>query len=278
MNKQKTWFITGASSGFGKELAQLALGRGDKVIATFRKQEQLEAFLQIDPENASAYLLDVSDIENVNTVVKEVISKYERIDVIVNSAGYGFVGVVEETSIEDAQKVMNTNFYGTLAVTKAFLPFLRKQRAGHILQISSSAGFVGVPSVGIYAASKFAVEGFTESLAAEMKEFGVKVTIVEPGAFRTEFMKGIGAAENAVEEYSSSVVNMKSLFESSHGHQDGDPVKGAAAIINMVESTDPPLRLVLGQDSFDIIQQKLVQVKEELDLWSHLSLGTKVEQ
>ena len=277
MKTRRTWFITGASSGFGKELASLALSTGDQVIATFRKEEQRNAFLNENPKNAYAYILDVSNVDQITSVVNEVTSRFERIDVVVNSAGYGFVGVIEETSIQDAYDVMNINFYGTLAVTKAFLPLLRKQQSGHIIQISSSAGFVGVPSVGIYAASKFAVEGFTESLAAEMKPFGVSVTIVEPGAFRTEFMKGIGSASHPVTEYTASVANMKSLFESSHGNQDGDPVKGAAAIISIVNSTNPPLRLVLGQDSFDNIQKKLVQVKEELDQWSHLSLSTKVD-
>jgi len=277
MNKQKTWFITGASSGFGKELAQLALENGDRVIATFRKEEQLQSFLSKYPENAYGHLLDVSDFRQVTAVTDKVSSEFERIDVVVNSAGYGFVGVIEETSLEEAQEVMNTNFYGTLAITKAFLPLLRKQKSGHIIQISSSAGFAAVPSVGIYAASKFAVEGFTEALAAEMKQFGVKVTIVEPGAFRTEFMKGIGAAASPVQEYEASVVTMKSSFESFHGQQDGDPVKGAAAIIEIVESNNPPLRLVLGKDSFDLIHQKLAQVKEELELWTHLSLGTKVD-
>jgi short-subunit dehydrogenase len=277
MKIQRTWFITGVSSGFGKEVALMALNKGDQVIATFRKEDQLNSFLTENPKNAYAYLLDVSNFDQVTSVANEVISQFERIDVVVNSAGYGFVGVVEETSIQDAHDVMNINFYGTLAVTKAFLPFLRKQGSGHIIQISSSAGFVGVPSVGIYAASKFAVEGFTEALAAEMKPFGVSVTIVEPGAFRTEFMKGIGAAAHSVTEYTASVANMRSLFESTHGKQEGDPVKGAAAIIEIVEGKNPPLRLVLGQDSFDIIQQKLVQVKEELDQWSHLSLSTKVD-
>lgn len=277
MKTRRTWFITGASSGFGKELASLALSTGDQVIATFRKEEQRNAFLNENPNNAYAYILDVSNVRQITSVADEVTSRFEHIDVVVNSAGYGFVGVIEETSIQDAYDVMNINFYGTLAVTKAFLPLLRKQESGHIIQISSSAGFVGVPSVGIYAASKFAVEGFTESLAAEMKPFGVSVTIVEPGAFRTEFMKGIGSASPPVTEYTASVANMKSLFESSHGNQDGDPAKGAAAIISIVNSTNPPLRLVLGQDSFDIIQKKLVQVKEELDQWSQLSLSTKVD-
>jgi short-subunit dehydrogenase len=277
MKIQRTWFITGVSSGFGKEVALMALKRGDQVIATFRKEDQLNSFLKENPKNAYAYLMDVSNFDQVISVANEVISQFERIDVVVNSAGYGFVGVVEETSIQDANDVMNINFYGTLAVTKAFLPFMRKQGSGHIIQISSSAGFVGVPSVGIYAASKFAVEGFTEALALEMKPFGVNVTIVEPGAFRTEFMKGIGAAAHPVIEYTASVANMRSLFESTHGNQDGDPAKGAAAILEIVESKNPPLRLVLGQDSFDIIQQKLVQVKEELDKWSHLSLSTKVD-
>jgi short-subunit dehydrogenase len=277
MKIQRTWFITGVSSGFGKEVALMALNKGDQVIATFRKEDQLNSFLTENPKNAYAYLLDVSNFDQVTSVANEVISQFERIDVVVNSAGYGFVGVVEETSIQDAHDVMNINFYGTLAVTKAFLSFMRKQGSGHIIQISSSAGFVGVPSVGIYAASKFAVEGFTEALAPEMKPFGVNVTIVEPGAFRTEFMKGIGAAANPVIEYTASVANMRSLFESTHGNQDGDPAKGAAAILEIVESENPPLRLVLGQDSFDIIQQKLVQVKEELDQWSHLSLSTKID-
>ena len=277
MKIQRTWFITGASSGFGKELASMALSMGDQVIATFRKEDQIKAFLNENPKNAHAYILDVSNVDQITSVADKVISQFERIDVIVNSAGYGFVGVIEETSIQDAYDVMNINFYGTLAVTKAFLPLLRKQESGHVIQISSSAGFVGVPSVGIYAASKFAVEGFTEALAAEMKPFGVSVTIVEPGAFRTEFMKGIGAAAHPVIEYAASVANMKSLFESSHGNQDGDPAKGAAAIVAIVNSKNPPLRLVLGKDSFDIIQKKLVQVKEDLDQWSHLSLGTNVD-
>ena len=277
MKIQRTWFITGASSGFGKELAVMALKNGDKVIGTFRKAEQLQNFLKQHPDNAYGYLLDVSNVAQVTQIANTVINDFDRIDVVVNSAGYGFVGVIEETSLAETQQVMNTNFYGTLAVTKAFLPFLRKQGSGHILQISSSAGFTAVPSVGIYAASKFAVEGFTEALAEEMKDFGVKVTIVEPGAFRTEFMKGIGAAETPVKEYAASVVNMKSLFESSHGNQDGDPAKAAAAIIEIVESDHPPLRLVLGEDSFNSINKKLSQVKAELDQWSHLSLGTKAE-
>ena len=186
----RVWFITGCSSGFGRAVAEAALARGDRVIGTLRRPDQCEEFERLAPGRAFAEQLDVRDAARIDVVAKSAIERFGRIDVLFNNAGYGLLGAVEETSLEEARAILETNFLGTYLVTRALLPQLRSQGAGHILNMSSGAGIGAVPGLALYSASKFAVEGFSEALAQEIAAFGLRVTIIEPGAFNTGFPSG----------------------------------------------------------------------------------------
>jgi NAD(P)-dependent dehydrogenase (short-subunit alcohol dehydrogenase family) len=234
----KTWFITGGSSGFGKELINAIHSKGDRVAATFRKPEQAGAFTQQHGEKSLGVVMDVTNEAQIYSGVQQAIQKFGHIDVVVNNAGYGTIGALEAFSMDEIRAQMETNFFGAVAVTKAFLPLMREQGSGHIVQISSQAGFRAMAGFGLYNASKFALEGFSEALAQEVAPFGIKITIVEPGPFRTEFLAGsMKAAQQPIEAYQQTpVAAMYKYVEQQNGKQEGDPVKAAQAIIDYVYS------------------------------------------
>ena len=272
----RRWLITGASSGFGLELARTALARGDTVVGTLRQRAQADSFEKLAPGRSHAVVLDVTRADDIVPAVQLAVQKAGGIDVLVNNAGYGLFGAVEETSDAEARHVMETNFFGALAVTRALLPHLREQRSGHIFNISSVAGVVGFPGCGLYAASKFALEGATEALAGELAPFGVRVTIVEPGGFRTNFAGGsMRQVEKVLQAYADTPADKVRKSVGRHnGQQPGDPAKAALAIIAALEAPQAPLRLALGADAVAMVRGKHEGTLRLLAEWEPVSAAT----
>ena len=262
----KVWLITGVSSGFGKELARIVMEKGDHVVGTFRKQEPATEFTEQSSGKGLGIVMDVTKEEQVKAGVQQAIEQYKKIDVLVNNAGHGTVGAIEEFSMEEIRAQMETNFFGAMAVTKELLPLLRRQGSGHIVQISSVAGFRATAGFGLYNASKFALEGFSEALAQEVAPFGINVTIVEPGPFRTEFLgTSMKPAQQKIDAYQESIVGQTFQYaERMNGKQEGDPVKAAQAIVDYVYSNNKALRLPLGRIPVQSIRAKLAQVEDDL--------------
>ncbi len=268
----KVWFITGCSRGLGKALAQAVVARGDSLVATARRLETLEDLVALAPERVRAYALDVTDERQVNSVLSQVGG---RLDVVVNNAGYGLAGAVEEVSDAEARAQLETNLFGALNVTRAVLPVLRAQGSGHILQISSMAGFVATPGLGIYNASKYALEGFSEALALEVAPLGIRVTIVEPGPFRTDWAgHSLVTPARSLPTYNTTAHQTIATLNGYSGKQPGDPAKAAQAMIQVVESASPPLRLPLGEVALNRIRAKLTAMTQELATWEDLIRDT----
>jgi len=272
--KNKTWFITGISSGLGKALAEAVIAHGDFVIGTFRKKEQVDEFNQKNSGKALAIQLDITNREQVENAVSEINKNVGRLDVLVNNAGFGFAGAIEEASKKEIREVFEANFFGTMNLTTAILPVFRKQKSGHIFQISSHSGFTSFPGFGIYSASKFALEGASEAMAKELAPLGIKTTIVEPGPFRTGFAgSSFREAENHISDYDETAGAFRKKIKSVDGKQEGDPAKAAQAIIKVHESETPPMRLVLGKIATLTIAAKLESVKNDLEAWREVAEG-----
>ncbi len=264
--EKRIWFITGISSGLGKSLANAVIESGDFVIGTFRKQEQVDTFIEQNKGTADAFLLDITNHQRVAQVIQQIKNKYTRIDILVNNAGIGFAGAVEETSIEETRKVFEVNFFSALKITQEVLPIMRQQKSGHIIQISSHGGLKAFAGFGIYNASKFALEGFSEALAQEVEPLGIKLTMVEPGPFRTNFAdSGLGLAEIELDDYANTAGAFRTKLKGVHNKQEGDPDKAAIAIIDVVNSENPTLRLPLGKTALITIGMKLDSVKSDLE-------------
>jgi NAD(P)-dependent dehydrogenase (short-subunit alcohol dehydrogenase family) len=271
----KVWLITGSSTGFGRSLTEAVLKKGDSVIATARKPKQLDDLVAKYPGTAKAVRLDVTNPQEVHDAVDAAIDAFGRIDVLVNNAGYGTVGVIEEVSDEAIRRQFDTNVFGALEMMRTVLPIMRQQRSGHILNVSSVGGFASFGATGIYCATKFALEALSEALAKEVATLGIKVTIIEPGAFRTDFNgRSLSAPEQLMEDYAPISSPYLKWLEDMDGKQPGDPDKAAAAMIQVVESDNPPLRLALGADAVAAIEEKLKSVKAELDAWKEVSVNT----
>jgi NAD(P)-dependent dehydrogenase (short-subunit alcohol dehydrogenase family) len=271
----KVWFITGASRGFGLEVAQAALQRGDYVVATARKPEAVEAALG-KHERLLAVGLDVNQEHQAHVAIDEAIRHFGRIDVLLNNAGYGLLGAVEESSAKEVEDLFATNVFGLLNVTRAVLPHMRRERRGLVVNISSIGGYAAYPGWGIYGATKFAVEGLSEALAYELAPLGVRVTVVEPGFFRTDFLDASSLSKTAIEypEYAETVGKMRALMASANHQQPGDPKKLANALLQLADSDNPPVRLPLGTDTVAKIIEKNSFVESELEQWRDLALST----
>jgi NAD(P)-dependent dehydrogenase (short-subunit alcohol dehydrogenase family) len=270
------WFITGASRGFGLELAKTALAHGDQVVATARNPK---AVIETLPEGGGSLLvaeLDVTDQEQAEAAVVASVRRFGRIDVLVNNAGYGLFGAVEEISGSEARALFDTNVFGLLNVTRAVLPVLRSQGAGRIINIASSAAVSASAGRGLYGAAKSAVESISEAERAELAPLGIHVTVVEPGSFRTDFLSGdsVRRARRVIPEYSGTAGQLVSGLDGANGSQPGDPVKGVAAIRALAESANPPLRLPLGSDCVKLVERRLDSVAAELSRWRELALST----
>ncbi len=270
----KVWFITGASTGFGRLLAEEVLKAGGKVVATARKLDKVADLEEKYPQTANALALDVTNSGQVNSAVTETLAKFGRVDVLVNNAGYGVAGAIEEVSEAEFMPMFESNVFGLLRVTRAFLPQLRKQRSGHILNLSSIGGVVAGQGIGLYNATKFAVEGISESLAAELAPLGIRVTIIEPGPFRTDFLGRSGVlAETRIADYDATAGNMRKYFAENDGKQPGDPLRAVQAMIQVVESPEPPLRLLLGVSALQRLRGKLGNWEKEIAAWEQVTVG-----
>lgn len=273
----KVWLITGSSSGFGRSLTEAALKHGDRVVATARKPEQLDDLVQQYPDTIHPVRLDVTNLQDAQAAVESALNQYDHIDVLVNNAGYAALGAIEEVSDEEIRRQFETNFFGVLNVTRAVLPTLREQRNGHILNISSFLGVASLGGIGIYSATKFAIEGISEALAQEVKPLGIKVTLIEPGGFRTNGAASMVNPKHPIADCAETSGMMIDSMRTSNGKQPCDPAKAAMAMIQVVESENPPLRLALGEDSVNGITQKLDAMKAELESWKSVSLSTAFE-
>jgi NADP-dependent 3-hydroxy acid dehydrogenase YdfG len=274
ISTQKVWFITGCSSGFGRALAEAVLKKGEKVVATARNLETIEDLQAQYPHLALALKLDVIKPEEVRSTVSKAIETFGSIDVLVNNAGYVTFGAIEEQSDAAIREQYEVHVFALLDVTRAVFPHMRHQRRGHIFNLSSLGGFVGVPGIGIYSGTKFAVEGLSEALAGEVAHLGIKVTIVEPGVFNTDLRKNAVLSNTMIEDYEASIGDFRRWISDVNGKLPGDPVKAAAAIIIAANSEKPPLRLVLGADAIEAIEAKLESVKTELQAWKEVGINT----
>jgi NAD(P)-dependent dehydrogenase (short-subunit alcohol dehydrogenase family) len=271
----RRWMITGVSGGLGRALAETVLDGGGTVVGTLRHKDQAAEFERLAPGRAFAVLLDATDPAGVLAErVGEAVRAAGYLDVLVNNAGYGLLGAVEEVSDEEAGHQMDTNFSGPLRLVRAILPHFRERGRGHIVNVSSIAGFTGQPGLGLYNASKFALEGLSEALRHELAPFGVRVTIVEPGAFRTRWAgAGLKRAARSITEY-QVVTAIADGLERLDGAQPGDPRRAAEAIVRAVEAAEPPARLPLGRDAVRAIRSKLADVGRELDAWEKVAEST----
>jgi NAD(P)-dependent dehydrogenase (short-subunit alcohol dehydrogenase family) len=268
----KVWFITGSSRGFGAELVRAVLANGDRVIATARKPEQLRGLVEGFEDRARVFALDVTDAEAAAAAVEFTVAEFGRIDVVVNNAGYANSAPIEETDPADFRAQIEANLFGVVNVTRAALPVLRAQRSGVFVQFSSIGGRVGgTPGLGAYQTAKFAVEGFSEVLANEVAAFGVKVIIVEPGAFRTDWMGSSMTMHEPGPDYRDTLGSMHEMRRTANGSQPGDPARAARIIIDVVESPDPPRRLLLGSDAVEIALASGADRTDEANRWAAVS-------
>jgi NAD(P)-dependent dehydrogenase (short-subunit alcohol dehydrogenase family) len=270
----KVWFITGSSRGLGRAITEAALEDGARVIATARRPEALGDLKALYGDRLLPVALDVTDPEQSGAAIKAGVDAFGRIDVLVNNAGYGFFGAFEEMSPDDFRAQIDTNFWGVVNVTRAALPLLREQGSGHIIQITSTGGRHGVPGLSAYHAAKFAVEGFSESLAQEIKPLGLQLTIVEPGGFRTDWAGASMAYATPLESYRPTVGVMRDFLQPYAGQEPGDPRKGAAVILGIAGTPDAPLRLPLGNDALAVLRQGYKASADELERWAHLTRST----
>jgi NAD(P)-dependent dehydrogenase (short-subunit alcohol dehydrogenase family) len=270
----RIWLITGCSAGFGKELVLAALAAGDQVMATARQPQQLTDLIAQGGGQVRAAQLDVTDENQVKTVASQTVVEFGRIDVLVNNAGHGSVGAVEELELRDLRDLMDVMFFGAVAVTKAVLPAMRAQGSGTIIQMSSMGGQVSMPGFGAYSAAKFALEGLSEALAGEVAPFGIRVLIVEPGGFRTEFG---GHRSRVIDAYAESIGPTRAFVDAMDGTQQGDPRKAAKAIVDILDSPALPLRLALGSDAVDAIAAHHDLLRGDLQRWEKLSRTTDLE-
>lgn len=264
----KIWFITGASSGLGKALAQAVLARGDKAVLAARRRESLQDIAAPHEERALALTLDVTDAGSRKQALQAAIDKFGRIDVLANIAGAGAYGALEEFTSEQLRANMELNFFAAAELSREVLPQMRAQRSGHILNLTSIAGLVAFPGNGLYTASKFALEGFTEALHHEVKPLGIRVTLIEPGAFRTDFAGSAAMrAAGHIADYAVLDAGVDEYFATQHGKQMGCPEKGMQVVVDMVESGDAPVRLMLGEDAYQLWESAVVARTRDLAKW-----------
>jgi len=267
------WFITGCSTGFGRELAKLVLERGWCAVATARNPESLHD-LATEPDRSLALKLDVTSGPQIAAAVAQAEARFGRIDVLVNNAGYGYMAGVEEGEDDEVRALFETNFFGLVNVTRAVLPGMRKRRSGHIVNLSSMGGFVGQASSGYYNATKFAVEGLSEALAKEVEPLGIKVMIVEPGAFRTDWAgRSLRLTHHPIDDYANTAGVRRQTVTGRSGKQPGDPVRGAKAIVDAVQSGKPPQRLLLGRMALDTARGKLEALRGDFEAWEQTTLA-----
>ncbi|WP_375774993.1 oxidoreductase [Bradyrhizobium sp. ma5] len=272
----KTFLITGVSSGFGRALAEAALADGHTVAGTVRNENDKRKFEALGA-GARPVVLDVTNTEAIAPAVADVERRIGAIDVLVNNAGYGHEGILEESSIDDLRRQFEVNVFGAVAMIQAVLPFMRKRRAGHILNITSMGGIITMPGLSYYHGSKFALEGISETLGKEVKDLGIKVTAVEPGGFRTDWAgRSMVRAERSIADYDALIDPIRKRRMELNGWQVGDPQKAAQAMLKLALSDDPPAHLLLGSDAVRLVGEKMKLLQAEFDAWKSVSLSTDV--
>jgi NAD(P)-dependent dehydrogenase (short-subunit alcohol dehydrogenase family) len=272
----RTWFVTGAARGIGAEVVKAALGAGDNVVATGRDPKNMEQAFGGGRDRLLPLELDVTREEQAPAAVEAALRQFGRIDVLVNNAGYGHLGVFEESTDDEVRKQFATNVFGLMAVTRALLPVMRKQRGGRILNISSVAGLKGGFGAALYCASKFAVEGFTQSLAPEVAPFGIQVTAVSPGYIRTDFLDptSVRYSDAAIADYAKAVADMRAFYQNRSHNQAGDPARLAAVIVHLASIEDPPVSFVAGSDAVAMAMDVFKKGEARVEAWRNLSLST----
>jgi len=271
----KTFLITGVSSGLGRAFAQAALEAGHRVIGTVRRAEDAEAFAALHPDNAHPLVLDVTDFAAIPDAVAQAEQKVGAIDVLVNNAGYGHEGVLEESSLDDLQRQFAANVYGPVAMIQAVLPGMRARRAGHIVNVTSMGGFITMPGIAFYCGSKFALEGISESLGKELAGLGIHVTALAPGQFRTDWAgRSMDRTPRSIADYDAVMDPIRTARQGKSGHQPGDPAKAAQALLALVSADKPPVRLFLGEDALGLVDAKLDAMRAEIEQWQALSRST----
>ncbi len=274
MESKKTWLITGASQGLGLTTVKHLLSKEQTVIATTRDASKFDAGLLSNP-NLEVVSLDIAHEATVKQCLEDIVVRYQHIDVLVNNAGYGFTGAVEEASAAEIEQAVAINVFASLRMLRYVLPHMRRQRSGHIISLSSMAGLLSSAGWGIYNLSKYAIEGFSEALYHELKPLGIHVTLLEPGAFRTNFLAGsLAAAAQIIGDYADTAGKMREMLAANNGHQPNDPEKAAAAIYELASMPQPPLRLLLGKDAYDRAQKKLNLLQEDFERMKSVTFST----
>ncbi|MFK3740818.1 oxidoreductase [Massilia sp. TN1-12] len=275
MASAKLLLIKGVSSGFGRALASEALADGHHVVGTVRSDDAKRAFEALAPGRAHARILDVTDVEAIDGVVAAIEADVGPIDVLVNNAGYGHEGILEESPLAEMRRQFDVNVFGAVAMTRAVLPFMRARRRGHVLNITSMGGYITMPGIAYYCGSKFALEGISETLAKEVKGFGIAVTAVAPGSFRTDWAgRSMQRTPRSIPDYDALFDPVREARAARSGKQPGDPVKAARAMLSIIGHDDPPVHLLLGSDALELVRGKLAALAEELDRWESLTVST----
>jgi NADP-dependent 3-hydroxy acid dehydrogenase YdfG len=273
-NGKPVWFITGCSTGFGRELAKHTLGLGYPTVVSARKVEAVQDLVAGNEEHSLSLALDVTKADQIETAVKAAEKKFGHIDVLVNNAGIGYFGSFEESELEEVHNMFDINVWGLVSMTRAVLPGMRKRKTGTIVNISSIGGIAAFPALSFYNATKFAVEAISESLSQEVAPLGLKVLLIEPGPFRTDWAgRSANEAPNLISDYHQTAGARKSTIRSYSGNQPGDPVRAAKAIVEAVEAKQPPLRLLLGNMALKVASDKIDSLKKDFDAWKELSAG-----
>jgi len=271
----RIFLITGVSSGLGKAFAQGALAAGHHVIGTVRRPADAAAFAALAPDRAHPLLLDVTDYDAVAASVADAERRVGPVDVLVNNAGYGHEGVMEESSMDDLQRQFAANVFGPVAMIKAVLPGMRERRRGHIVNVTSMGGFITMPGISFYCGSKFALEGISESLSKEVAGFGIRVTALAPGQFRTDWAgRSMDRTPRSIADYDGVMDPIRTARQAKSGNQPGDPAKAAQALLALIGAENPPVRLFLGDDALGLVDQKLEAMKDELTAWDAVSRST----
>jgi NAD(P)-dependent dehydrogenase (short-subunit alcohol dehydrogenase family) len=275
MMDSKVFMITGVSSGLGKAFAEGALADGHRVIGTLRSAEAAASFSAHPTGRAHGVLLDVTDLEAIPGTVAKAEEEVGPVDVLVNNAGYGHEGILEETTLEEVRTQFDANVFGAVAMMKAVLPGMRARHRGHIVNVTSMGGFITMPGITAYCGSKFALEGISEALGKEVKSFGIHVTALAPGQFRTDWAgRSMVRAERSIADYDAVMDPIRAARKAKSGHQPGDPEKAAQALLQLVASGNPPIRLYLGTDALKLVREKIEAMREEIAAWETLSRST----
>ncbi|HEY0340247.1 MAG TPA: oxidoreductase [Steroidobacteraceae bacterium] len=279
MSTTKIFLITGVSSGLGKAFAEGALAEGHRVIGTVRNADAASAFAARAPGRAHAVLLDVANFDAVPSAVAQAEREVGRIDVLVNNAGYGHEGILEESSLDDMRRQFDANVFGAVAMIKAVLPGMRARRSGRIINVTSMGGFITMPGITYYCGSKFALEGISEALGKEVKPLGIHVTALAPGQFRTDWAgRSMIRAERSIADYDAVMDPIRAARQAKSGNQPGDPAKAAQVLLKLVEAENPPVRLYLGTDALKLVEDKIGAMKTEIAAWEEISRSTDFAQ